>query len=104
MLMCKFLFLVLGVDKSGHLWFQLDSDQGVSFWDDVKDFNSMICKGIVPIESKPSQPQNSNTSHSINNNSSYVPFPKLSSSPVPVPPSPAYTNEDKLLDQAVLVI
>lgn len=44
--------IVIGVDRQHYyLWFQLDKDSdGLSFWDDVKDYDSMVCKGIVPIE------------------------------------------------------
>jgi len=41
---------VVGVDQEhGYLWFHLDKDknEGLSFWDDIKDYDSMICKGIV---------------------------------------------------------
>lgn len=39
---------VVGVDLNrGHLWFKMDSDTGISFWDDIKDYDSMLCKGIT---------------------------------------------------------
>jgi len=43
---------VIGVDQEhGHLWFQLDKDlkEGLSFWDDVKDYDTLLCKGIFPM-------------------------------------------------------
>jgi len=42
---------VLGVDQEHHfLWFMLDKDLsvGASYWDDVKDYDTMICKGVIP--------------------------------------------------------
>jgi len=39
---------VIGVDKEGYLWFLLDKDPGLSYWDDIVDYNSMIGKGIIP--------------------------------------------------------
>jgi len=42
---------VIGVDQEhGYCWFQLDKDfkDGLSYWDDITDYDSMICKGIVP--------------------------------------------------------
>lgn len=46
---------VLGRDQEhGHLWFMLDKDikEGVSFWDDIVDYDTMICKGVLPLVSK----------------------------------------------------
>jgi len=42
---------VIGVDQeNGFIWFQLDKDmkEGISYWDDIVDYDSAVCKGIVP--------------------------------------------------------
>jgi len=42
---------VIGVDQEhGFCWFQLDKDfkEGLSYWDDITNYDSMICKGVVP--------------------------------------------------------
>jgi len=40
---------IIGVDQEhGFLWFQLDKDlkEGLSYWDDLADYDTLICKGI----------------------------------------------------------
>jgi len=79
---------VFGVDKDrGFLWFQLDKDQGVSFWDDITNHNSLLSKGVTIIEQKIAPPTNNtnntnttnppakNPKSSINNNSENSPNP-----------------------------
>lgn len=42
---------IVGVDLNrGHLWFKMDQDNGVSFWDDIVNHDSMVCKGISPLD------------------------------------------------------
>jgi len=47
---------VIGVDQEhGFLWFQLDKDmkEGLSYWDDITDYDTMICKGITLTDEMP---------------------------------------------------
>jgi len=66
---------VFGTDKDrGFLWFQLDKDQGVSFWDDITNYDSLLAKGVSIIE----QPKNAVTPpvtapNKVNINSNPVP-------------------------------
>jgi len=42
---------VIGVDQEhSFLWFQLDKDmgEGISYWDDITNYDSLICKGVIP--------------------------------------------------------
>lgn len=54
----KVIDLVMGVDQEhGFLWFQLDKDMkdGLSYWDDITNSDTLICKGITLSDELPSK-------------------------------------------------